>query len=575
MESAAIAAQLREIAIYFELEGDRHRAIAYRRAAASVHAAPGLPQLVENGRLEQLPHIGPSIARVIGDLARRGSSIILERLRERWPNVIVELAQLPYVGVTKAREIHRFLAPANLDAVAAAARAGALRGLKGFGELSERKLLTAIEASLRRATLALHIDAEAQARAIAEYLVAEPAVVQVEIAGPVRRGIDVVDHLAFAVACHAADPVVARFLAYAAVTRSDLPPHSLVGSAARPGAAGASDDGSHEHGGAITAWLGSGLRCELYLAPPSRFGWALVRATGSPAHVDLLRARRPDLDAIEARDETEFYRALELAVPPAEVRDGTDELSVDHSQLVTLGDITTAFHCHTTYSDGKDSILAMAEAAHAMGLNAITITDHSAAAAYASGLGADELRAQANEIASLHSPIRILHGTEADILVDGSIDVPPDLIGSLDLVIASIHQRFRLDDESMTQRIITAMRQPYFKIWGHATGRLVMRRDPIRVRIDDIFDVIAESQAAIELNGDPHRLDLDAENATRAASRGIPFVLSCDAHSVAGLGAMRWAVGIARRARIAKSQILNTLAPDELAERISPLRSGR
>jgi len=325
----------------------------------------------------------------------------------------------------------------------------------------------------------------------------------------------------------------------------------------------------------VTAWLAKGLRCDLYLAPPNRFGWALVRATGSAEHVDLLRDRRADLGAIEARDEAEFYRALALAVPPAEVRDGTDELAADHSHLVTLGDVTTAFHCHTTYSDGKDSILAMAEAAHAMGMQAITITDHSAAAAYAGGLDAKKLRAQASEIASLKAPIQILHGTEADILADGSIDVPPDLIGALDLVIASIHQRFRLDDESMTKRVITAMRQPYFKIWGHALGRLVMRRDPIRVRIDDIFDAIATSPAAIELNGDPHRLDLDADNAARAASRGIPFVLSCDAHSTTELRALRWAVGIARRARIAKSQILNTLAPDELAERISPSRSGR
>lgn len=550
MEPAAIAAQLRQIAIYFELEGDRHRANAYRRAAQSVAAAPGLHSLIDNGRLEQLPHVGPSTARVVADLARRGSCIVLERLSATWPAVIVELAQLPYVGVAKAREIHTALAPTNLDDVAAAARAGTLRNLRGFGALSESKLLETIEARQRRGTLALHVDAEAQAHAIAQHLRTDPAVLQIELAGPLRRWLEIVDHLAFAVACHAPHAVTDRFKALAGATHVD------------------------SHGDVVTARLADGMRCELYLAPPNRFGWALVRATGSPQHVDLLRARQPQPETIEARDEAELYRALNLAVPPPEVRDGTDELTVDFSALVTLSDVTTAFHCHTTHSDGRDSIAAMAEAAHAMGLQAITITDHSAAATYAGGLGAEQLRAQASEIAALQAPIQILHGTEADILVDGSIDVPPDIIGSLDLIIASIHQRFRLNDEAMTQRVIAAMRQPYFKIWGHALGRLVMRRDPIQVRLDDIFDVIADAPAAIELNGDPYRLDLDPENAKRAAARGIPFVLSCDAHSIAGLRAMRWAVGLARRARIPKRQILNTLTPDELAAKISPARSG-
>lgn len=547
MEAVAIAAQLREIASYFDLDGDRHRAMAYRRAAESVDAAPGLQPLIDAGRLEQLPNIGPSTARVIADLARRGSSIVLDRLRAKWPVVIVELAQLPYVGVAKAREIHRALAPVSLDEVAAAARAGALRGLKGFGALSEAKLVAAIENSQRRETRALHVDAELQARAIAEYLRADPAVVHVEVAGPVRRWLEVVDHLALAVACHVPDAVVERFRTYAGATHLD------------------------RSGDIVTAQLADGMRCSLYLAAPNRFGWALVQATGSPQHVDLVRARHPDVANIEARDEAEFYHALALPVPPPEVRDGTDELETEFSALVTLGDVTTAFHCHTTYSDGKDSIAAMAEGAHALGLQAIAITDHSAAATYAGGLGADQLRAQASEIAALHAPVRIFRGTEADILVDGSIDVPPELVGALDVIIASIHQRFRLDEAAMTQRVITAMRQPFFKVWGHALGRLVMRRDPIKVRIDDIFDAIASSRAAIELNGDPYRLDLDPDNAARAAARGIPFVLSCDAHSVAGLAAMRWAVGLARRARIPKTQILNTLPPDELAARISPL----
>jgi DNA polymerase (family 10) len=167
--------------------------------------------------------------------------------------------------------------------------------------------------------------------------------------------------------------------------------------------------------------------------------------------------------------------------------------------------------------------------------------------------------------------VKILRGTEADILADGTIDVPMDVLPELDLVIASVHQRYKADEDQMTERLVKVMRQPFFKIWGHALGRLVLRRDPIKVRIDEVFDAIAESRAAIEINGDPYRLDLDPVNARRAAARGIPFVLSSDAHSTRGIAAVRWAVAMARRARIRKHQVLNALPPDELCERIRPI----
>jgi DNA polymerase (family 10) len=552
MEPATIAAQLREISIYFDLDGDRHRALAYDRAARSIEAANGLHRLLDEGRLEELPGIGPSIARVVGDLARRGSSIVLERLRAKWPTVIVELAQLPYVGVTKARKLHEAFAPADLDAVAAACRAGAVRELKGFGEISERKILAAIEERRAHGIRALHVDAEEHALALAGYLRADPAALRVEIAGPVRRWLEIVDHLAFAIATPNPGAIIDRLASYALVTAVEA------------------------DGGRVAARLADGMRCELHLAAPARFGWTLIAATGSPEHVAQLRERAGarDLATLDAPDELDIYRALGVPFVPPEVRDGDDELGHDFSDLVALTDVTTAFHCHTTYSDGKDSIEVMARAARDLGMQAITITDHSAAASYAGGLDADKLRAQAVEIAALGAlgdpPVQILRGTEADILADGSIDVPAELVGELDLVIASVHQRYKLDEDAMTARLVTAMRQPFFKIWGHALGRLVMRRDPIRVRLDEIFDAIGESRAAIEINGDPYRLDLDPQNARRAAERGIRFVVSSDAHSTRGLAAVRWAVAMARRARIRKSQVLNTLPPDELAARIRP-----
>jgi DNA polymerase (family 10) len=544
MEPTAIAALLREIAVYFDLDGDRHRAIAYDRAARSIEAANGLHRLLDEGRLEELPHVGPSIARVVGDLARRGSSVVLEKLRAKFPAVIVELANLPYVGVQRARKIHAALAPADLDAVAAMARAGALRELPGFGKTSEAKILAAIEERRARGVRAIHVDAEEHAEALVRFLRADPATARAEIAGPVRRWIEIVDHLAFAVASEHPDAIAERLRAYALVTSA-----------------------SHDDG-VIAARLADGMRCEIHVGPPARFGWTWIEATGSAEHVAQLRARGGPVDGA---DEEAVYRALGVPYCPPEVRDGDGELGQSWDALVTLADVTVACHCHTTYSDGKDTIEAMARAAGELGMRAITITDHSAAASYAGGIGADGMRAQKVEIAGLPElPVRVLRGTEADILADGAIDVPAEMIPDLDLVIASVHQRYKLDEPAMTARLVAAMRQPFFKIWGHALGRLVMRRDPIAVRLDDILDAVAESPAAIEINGDPYRLDLAPEHARRAAARGIRFVLSSDAHSIRGLSAVRWAVAMARRARIPKTQVLNTLPPDEFAARVRP-----
>jgi DNA polymerase (family 10) len=323
-------------------------------------------------------------------------------------------------------------------------------------------------------------------------------------------------------------------------------------------------------------------RAEIHIAPRAKLGWAQIVATGSREHTAQLAQRAEqrgmNLDILEAADEPHVYRALGLPWIPPELRDGTDEIEAalagdTFTDLVTLDDVTCAFHCHTTYSDGKASIGEMAHAAAELGFQAITITDHSAAATYASGLGADQLRAQHTEIAGLAAPeVRIFHGTEADILADGAIDVPPEMIGELDVIIASVHQRHSLDRDAMTARLITAMRQPFFKVWGHALGRLVLRRDPIDVRLDEVLDAVAESPAAIEINGDPYRLDLDPVHARQAARRGIKFVLSCDAHSTRSLAMVRFAVAMARRARLRKRDILNTLPLDELAAAIRPLR---
>lgn len=559
MEPATIAAQLRELSIYYELEGDRHRSFAYQRAANSIEAANGLHRLVEEGRLEELPGIGPSIARVIGELYRRGNVTVLEKLRATWPAVVVELARLPRVGAAKARTIWNALAPADLEAVAAACRAGAVAELPGFGKTSAQRLLSAIETRHALGVRALLVDAEDHAASIARYLRALPAAIHVEIAGPVRRAIEIVDHLAFAVL--ADDP---------AAVAADIARMPLLSRVAATDPA------------LITATMTSGLRVEVRIATRASFGWAWIAATGSVDHVDQLIARGRELGVTPTgSDEAACYRALGLPWLPPEVRDGSDEIAAAlagdaFTDLITLDQLITATHCHTTHSDGKHSILEMARAAGELGYRAITITDHSAAASYASGLDLEKLRAQASELDELTGElaaldVRALRGTEADILADGAIDVPSEWIGKLDLVIASVHQRYKLDRAAATARLVTAMRQPFFKIWGHALGRLVLRRDPIAVDVDAVLDAAAESgAAAIEINGDPYRLDLDPVNARKAAARGLRFVLSCDAHSINGLSATRYAVAMARRARVRTRDVLNALPVDDMLAIVRP-----
>jgi DNA polymerase (family 10) len=330
--------------------------------------------------------------------------------------------------------------------------------------------------------------------------------------------------------------------------------------------------------------LADGGMCELVITDPEHAGAALVIATGSSAHVEGLRARAAaggtDLAAIVAPDEAGVYSALGLAWLPPEVRDGDDELvraaaGETFADLVTLADLTGVIHCHTVYSDGKNTIEEMARAAHEYGLGLITITDHSVSAGYAGGLSEDRLREQWKEIAEVQSrtPVRLLRGIESDILADGALDYPTEVLGELDVVIASIHMRHKLDRDGMTRRVVAAMRQPIFKIWGHALGRLVLRRDPIDIRFDEVLDAIAASPAAIELNGDPHRLDLDPVRARQAKARGIKFVLSADAHATGQINYLENAVAMARRARLTRADILNTLPVDELADAVRPLRA--
>jgi DNA polymerase (family 10) len=307
-----------------------------------------------------------------------------------------------------------------------------------------------------------------------------------------------------------------------------------------------------------------------------------VEETGPPAHVEKLRAlagkRGLSWDAIAAPEESSLYGALDLSVVPVEAREWSAvPPAADLDDLISEGDLQGGVHCHTSYSDGRDTIEDMARAADARGLRYLTITDHSPSAAYAGGLGIDRLRQQWDEISRVQEKVkvRLLRGTESDILADGGLDYPDSVLDGLDVIIASIHGRHRMDGAAMTARLLRAVSLPAFKIWGHPLGRLILRREPIDCDVEAVLDAVARSRCAVEISGDPYRLDLPPAWIPAARRRGIRFVISTDAHAVGDLDNVKYGIAMARRGGVRRAEVLNALPPAEFRDAVRPAISRR
>jgi DNA polymerase (family 10) len=279
--------------------------------------------------------------------------------------------------------------------------------------------------------------------------------------------------------------------------------------------------------------------------------------------------------AIES--EAALYRALGLPLVPPELREDQGEIEAGLAgtlpeDLVREEDVRGLVHCHTTESDGRASLEEMARAADALGIEYMTITDHSRSAGYAGGLDVDRLRRQWDEIERVQErvKVRLLRGTESDVLEDGSLDYPEPVLRELEVVVASVHSRMRMDEGEMTRRLVRCMELPVFKIWGHALGRLLLERDPFACRVEEVLDALARSRGAVEVNGDPRRLELEPRWLRAATARGIPVVLSVDAHAVYDLGNLRFAAATARRGWVRRGQVLNTLPVDEFRRAVRP-----
>lgn len=581
----AIAAALLEIGTLLELKGgdSRFKARAYQRGARSVAGLSDVGKLIEQDRLTSIAGIGNALASQIKELYLTGSSSVLKNLRQEFPLGIIELSAVPGLSISKIRTLHEALGITSLSELKAAAETGKVQKVKGFGVRTEQKLVETIANHQTRANTdkRVHIHhAQHIGEQILNYLRTGEGLQDASVAGSLRRWKDTVENIRVVASTNQPSGLIKHFLRFSLIVQVE-----------------------HQSANTCTVLLADGTRASVIAVRPGQYLLTLLFETGSEAHLNRLRqlskvrnlslnnrnvgfqqrggkpaqTKRPTKRSPDIRSEADVYRYLDLQYVPPELREDEGEIEAALAKqlpedLVTLDDIQGMVHCHTTYSDGKHTIEEMARAAEAMGMKYLTITDHSPTAFYAGGVSPDRLRRQWDEIDEVQEKVRVrlLKGTESDIVASGALDYPDSILEQFDVIVASIHSRYKMDSQKMTERLLIAMRQPVFKIWGHALGRLIQRRPPFECDVERVLDAISESRAAIEINGDPHRLDMEPRWIREARKRKIRFVISVDAHSTGALNNVKYGVGIARRGWVRKGEVLNTLGVKAFVKAVRP-----
>jgi DNA polymerase (family 10) len=558
MEKGAAADALEQIASFMELKGENiFRIRTFRTVARVVGGLPGtLRQALDDGSLAATKGVGPATLEAITELAATGRSALLNELRGQVPAGLVEMLSISGLGVAKIRQIHEALGIDSLPELEAAAADGRLAGLPRFGQKTADNIRKSIVFLRQASAFRLAHHAADEARSLVEALTRVPGVLSATAAGEVRRRSEIVRDLVI-------------------VLVAEVPAADLF---ARLGQV----PGVHEFAGQderhVTLRFTGGTSAQVVVTPPLNAGAVLVQATGSDAHLRQLEAHAAATgcslrgaavwrgsEFVPTPDEAALYRALNLPWVPPELREGGGELEAAAAgtlpTLLEETDLRGFLHCHTTYSDGSNSVADLAEGVRAAGYAWMGITDHSQSAAYAGGLSPDALRRQAADIATVGARMpgfRILHGVEADILADGRLDYEDDVLAQLDFVIGSIHSRFNLSESDMTARVLAALDNPFLTILGHPTGRLLLSRDAYAIDLEAVFAKAAPRGVAIEINADPHRLDLDWRVLQAARAKGVMISIGADAHSLAGLGNIAYGVGIARKGWLGPSEVLNT-----------------
>jgi DNA polymerase (family 10) len=547
MDKFAVARALDEISRYLELgESNRFKALAFERAARSLRALDREPaDLIAAGDLQKQRGIGKATAAIIEELVRSGSSRYLEDLRKQYPPGIFELMRVPSLGLKKIGLLYETLGVGNLDELEAAARDGKLAKLHGFGAKTQQKILEGIEKARRRESqflLPVGLDVGETMRA---QLAAMDDVVDAAVSGSVRRRLEVIRNVNVVVATRVPERVVA------ALPRIVENVEAL-------------DE---------TTWKGvanNEIDVLFHFAKPSELGAQLFITTGSREFVDAF-------GPVKGKTEQDVFENAGIAYVEPERRETADDLKRKRRRkLVDVGDLRGTFHVHTTFSDGRNTVFEMLDAARTRGFEYVGLSDHSKAAYYAGGLTEARLVEQQAEIDAQRprvAPLRVFRGTEADILPDGTMDYSDTgALAQFDFVIASVHSRFNMDKDAMTERILRALDDPHVTFLGHLTGRLLLSRDGYTMDFDKVFERAGERGVMIEINGNPHRLDLDWRLIQRALDRGVTFSINPDAHSTREYNALVSGTWVARKGGLSPKEIFNTRDADEVAEHFASRR---
>jgi DNA polymerase (family X) len=538
--NAYIAEQLEAFAGLLDLSGaGYYTSRAYRRAAETIRETKApIAELVADGRVEELRGIGAGIAARLRELVETGKIAELDELEREVQPELIGLGRFLGVGPKRMVEIGRALGVSTADEFREAARSGRLTSVSGIGPQTERRLLERLERAERPQKKGMLLN---RARALLEELAGE---LGGEVAGDPRRWADT--SFDFAVVCSAdePEPVLETFAGLPAIVSVlEREPRRALG---------------------VTV---EGVPVQVVVAEPARFGTELLRATGTSEYVDAL-GPLPD-----GADEAEVYAQLDVPWCPPELRE--QPFRGEPPELLRRDDIRGDLHVHTTWSDGKASVLEMALAARDLGYEYVAICDHTPNVRVVPGLDVDDLRRQAEEIAAVNeevAPFRVLRGTEVDIRRDGELDLPDDVLAELDWVQLSLHAGQREPREQLTRKVTEAMRHPAVRALSHPKGRIINHRPPNALDLERAFEVALETGVAIETNGLPDRLDLSGPEIRLALEAGVPIVVSTDAHSVRGLGNMRLAVHTARRGWATAANVVNTRP---LAEILSGDRTRR
>ena len=568
MDSRSAAHVLNQIGRILQLKGEqRFKAKAYQGAARALIAldTDDLGPLLRSGELADTPGIGPATLSVVRDLVETGESRYLNQLSEGMPSGMLDLMRVPGLNAQKVQLIHEELGVNTLDDLECAAQNGELAKLPKFGKKTADKILRGIEIVRRDAHLQRFPAAIIQAHILATNVDRHPDVEHAEIAGSIRRHNELVADVDIVAECKR-DPVkVAESFARSPGVREATP----------------RDDDP----GSVHIRFVDGTHLDMHCVSKPDYPVALWRATGNSSHVDEIRELAksrgfdirgngligPNGKRISLKDEDAFFTALDLPPIPPEMREGMGEVeaAARHAlpKLVVYEDLRGILHCHSDYSDGVATIEELAEGAIERGWDYIGISDHSESAFYARGLKRDRLLRQHEEIDELNSrfkDFRILKGIEADILADGRVDYDSDILDTFDYVIGSIHSRFSMDGDAMTKRVLAALDDPHLTILAHPTGRLLLSREPYALDVEAVLEKAAAVGVSVELNCDPHRLDLDWRYCRQGKELGVTMEIGPDAHSVAGLDNVHFGIGLARKAWLEAGEILNTRTADEI-----------